>query len=173
MRICPVCGTEFAPRTHNHRYCTGYRGQCYRRAMNVAYRGGNLTAPLPKRFECAQCGKRVAPRINAAANAVKFCGKRCKAAWHHEQTRGASSSTPAPGRDRAAARGAYGFGDFPAETSHEHRARFRGASHRSAERDSRWIVGPLPSVDRNAGSRFSGPLDRGSASELQRGRLHA
>jgi hypothetical protein len=38
-RTCPECGTVFEPRTANHKYCTGFRGACYRRAENRRYRG--------------------------------------------------------------------------------------------------------------------------------------
>lgn len=80
-RICPVCGTTFQPRTWNQKYCTGYRGQCYRRAMNVAYHGGTLDAPLPAPFDCAHCGKHCTPGQNVDTRATRFCDQTCRTQW--------------------------------------------------------------------------------------------
>lgn len=104
QRTCPVCGTTFKPRTWNHTYCTGFRGQCYRRAMNCQHRGGDLTAALPSPFDCEGCGQSCIPGRNVAAHATKFCGRRCKMRWHHARTRPTRGvarplgSRPEPGR---------------------------------------------------------------------------
>lgn len=95
-RICPVCGTRFQPRTWNHRYCTGFRGRCYRRAMNHAQRTREgrqtipLDAPLPAPFNCGHCGKRCVPGENVARHATMFCSSRCKKREHRDRNREAA-----------------------------------------------------------------------------------
>jgi 5-methylcytosine-specific restriction endonuclease McrA len=57
-RTCPVCDKSFVPKVWNQRYCTGYRGQCYRRAMNARQRGRPIIrgqVGLP--FDCDWCGQ--------------------------------------------------------------------------------------------------------------------
>jgi hypothetical protein len=88
-RVCPVCGAEFVARTWNHTYCTGFRGRCYRRAMNARYRGRQLIeGKVGEPFDCAQCGERCVPGENVAPHASKFCGRHCKRAWLAERERG-------------------------------------------------------------------------------------
>lgn len=113
-RTCPVCQTTFTPRTWNQKYCTGYRGKCYRRAMNASYRGRPLiTGEVGAHFDCAQCGTHCTPGKNdVAPHATRFCGHDCKKEWHRtnveipNQVR-ASLVTPSPlddGRYRRAMR---------------------------------------------------------------------
>lgn len=88
QRICPVCGTEFRPRTWNQRFCVG-RGQCYRRAVNAAYRDRPLQlGKVGEPFDCAECSKRCTPGENrVAAHATRFCGRDCKRRWHKRKER--------------------------------------------------------------------------------------
>ena len=103
-RICPVCGAEFVPTTNGQRYCPPRdqdrerqkqpRSRCARRAINHAQRTREgrktipLAAPLPQPFDCAQCGKRCTPGGNVPPHATRFCGRRCKKAWHRSQSAG-------------------------------------------------------------------------------------
>jgi hypothetical protein len=83
-RDCPVCGQTFETAIPHKLYCSR---RCKKRRENVANRGGELNAPLPEPFKCANCEKRCIPGENVAAHATKFCGRKCKSDWHHEQER--------------------------------------------------------------------------------------
>lgn len=72
QRTCPVCGKNFEPRTHNQRYCTGYRGKCYRRAMNLRYRSTTETAA------CKGCDSKF-QRARGTSQHV-YCSDAC----HHQ-----------------------------------------------------------------------------------------
>lgn len=71
-RTCAVCGESFTPRTWNQRYCTGYRGKCYRAAMNASYRSTTETA------ECVGCGAEF-ERVRGRSQHV-YCSETC----HHQ-----------------------------------------------------------------------------------------
>lgn len=83
QRTCPVCGTSFAPRTWNQKYCTGYRGRCYRRAMNVKQGiAPSLTAPLCEPYNCEWCGEHCIPGENVPHQANRFCSVKHQQRWH-------------------------------------------------------------------------------------------
>lgn len=74
-RTCPVCGNRFTPRRWNQKYCTGYRGQCYRRAMNAAYnaRRGTETAT------CKGCGDMFERRsVSPSVRKQEYCTTACQ-----------------------------------------------------------------------------------------------
>lgn len=90
QRTCPVCGTQFTPTTWNNKYCSGFRGQCYRRGVNHAQRLKEgrrtvaLDAPLASEYDCRRCGKRCVPGSNVSPHASRFCGVTCKRLWHRD-----------------------------------------------------------------------------------------
>jgi 5-methylcytosine-specific restriction endonuclease McrA len=87
-RTCPVCDKSFVPKVWNQRYCTGYRGQCYRRAMNARQRGRPIIrgqVGLP--FDCDWCGSRAVPGQNCGPSSRRFCCRRCKHSWHRAHDR--------------------------------------------------------------------------------------
>jgi hypothetical protein len=98
-RTCPACGEPFRATHPNQVYCPPtdedrerWKGQarsrCANKAANAAYRGTELVvAKVGQPFDCAGCGKSCVPGENVAPHATKFCGRRCKAAWHKERER--------------------------------------------------------------------------------------
>ena len=80
QRTCALCAQPFAPPATGgvKLYCSR---QCCRKVANATQRG---TVPRPPvgPFDCAMCSKRCVPGANVAANASKFCSRRCKRQWH-------------------------------------------------------------------------------------------
>ena len=71
QRTCPVCGKNFTPRTWNHTYCTGYRGQCSRKVSNERYRAS-------KEYANYKHCRRVFARVRGRKQQV-YCSDAC----HH------------------------------------------------------------------------------------------
>lgn len=102
QRTCPTCGASFTPTYRSQRFCpptdadreritargtkTQVRSRCAKRYDNARQRGtlASVLDDLPPvaPFDCAQCGVRCVQGENVAPHATKFCGQKCKAAWH-------------------------------------------------------------------------------------------
>lgn len=150
-RQCRMCAKPFQPATVNQHFCSpteaerakGYiKSHCARTFQQRAYRlrkGTGTTqvdAPLPKPFDCAQCGERCSPGDNVSDHASKFCSAECKGTWHRLHV-------VLPKARRKARRERVQAALDPA------------ARGETAQR--RWVEGPCPTCGKRATVRYSGP----------------